>query len=162
VEEFNRLSFLLLPRTQSKIVFSPHSRHFSSHRQGVQCRRRMVFWSKIWSFFRFSPPLTGMSPHFTPFCGRSCRFYCHRQRQRLLEWKGVLTKHLLHCSVVNFNFHGTVGMIYYIYDIKLLLSLWYPCNYQFNLLYDHLCTINCWPATKFWHTFIISDLWKRL
>jgi len=49
-------------------------------------------------------------------------------------------------SVVNFNFHGAVGMIYYIYDIKLILSLWYPCNCQFNLLYDHLCTINCWPS----------------
>jgi len=26
-------------------------------------------------------------------------------------------------SVVNFNFHGIVGRIYFIYDIKLILSL---------------------------------------
>jgi len=29
----------------------------------------------------------------------------------------------LSVSDVDFNFHGTVGMIYYIYDIKLILSL---------------------------------------
>jgi len=46
-------------------------------------------------------------------------------------------------SDVDFNFHGTVGMIYYIYDIKLILSMSYPFHCQFNLLYDHLCTNNC-------------------
>jgi len=52
----------------------------------VHCRWRRVYWSKVLTFFPFSPALIGMSSDFTPFYSRSCRFYFHRLGQRFLEW----------------------------------------------------------------------------
>ena len=95
-EEFKRFYFLLLPRTPSYpySLVSEQSPKLSSHRQGVHCRWRRVYWSKILTFFPFSPAFTGMSSDFIPFCGHSCRFYFHRQGQRFLEglfWRRKIT-----------------------------------------------------------------------